>query len=177
MLPSVLAHYPSSLVVYSYSKELSIPGERIGYVAVNPGCQEKERLAAALSLANRILGFVNAPALMQRVVAALKDFKPDLRELRANRETLCRGLLDAGYEFLKPKGGFYVFPRSPLTDDLEFCRRLAEEHILCVPGRGFGAPGYFRIAFCVEGERIERALPYFARAMKAGLKKPRRKGL
>jgi aspartate aminotransferase len=166
-VPSVFAHYPNSLIAYSWSKELCVPGERIGYVAVNPRCQEKELLAAALTLANRVLGFVNAPALMQRTVAALTSFRPDLRELRSGRDLLCGALAEAGYELIRPKGGFYVFPRSPLPDDVEFCRRLARSRILCVPGRAFGAPGHFRIAFCVERETIERALPQFAKAFKA----------
>jgi aspartate aminotransferase len=166
-VPSVFAHYPNSLIIYSWSKELSVPGERIGYVAVNPRCQEKEMLSAALTLANRILGFVNAPALMQRVVASLAGFKPDLSGLRANRDRLCQGLSEAGYQFLRPKGGFYVFPRSPLADEVAFCQRLAKRRVLGVPGRGFGAPGYFRLAFCVAPETIEGALPHLAAALKA----------
>lgn len=167
-VPSVLALYPNSLIIYSWSKELSVPGERIGYVAVNPRCQEKEALAAALTLANRILGFVNAPALMQRVVTALAGYRPDLRGLKANRDLLCRGLSEAGYEFVRPKGGFYVFPRSPIADEVAFCRRLARRRVLCVPGRGFGLPGHFRIAFCVERATIEAALPHLAAALKQG---------
>ncbi len=167
-VPSVFAAYPNSLIAYSWSKELSIPGERIGYVAVNPCCQEKELLTSALTLANRVLGFVNAPALMQRAVAVLAGFKPDLRGLRANRDRLCRGLAEAGYELLTPKGGFYVFPRSPQPDDVAFCRRLARQRVLAVPGKGFGAPGYFRLAFCVEPATIEGALPRLAKARQTG---------
>jgi len=165
-VPSVFAHYPNSIIAYSWSKELNVPGERIGYVAVNPRCQEKEVLVSALSLANRVLGFVNAPALMQRVVAAMPRFKPDLKVLRTNRDLLCQGLAGAGYEFLTPKGGFYVFPRSPIPDDVAFCRRLAKRRVLCVPGRGFGAPGYFRAAFCVETGTIQNALPALGEAIK-----------
>jgi len=165
-VPSVLAAYPNSLVAYSWSKELAIPGERIGYVATSPNAQQKEKLFSALALANRVLGFVNAPALMQRAVARLIGVSADFTPYRMNRDLLCDGLEKAGYRFIKPKGGFYLFPESPIANDIKFVKELAKERVLCVPGAGFGKAGYFRIAFCVERGAIERALPGFAKVMK-----------
>jgi aspartate aminotransferase len=118
-----------------------------------------------MALTNRILGFVNAPALMQRIVACLQGFSVDIGEYRRKRDLLCRGLKDCGYEFVTPPGTFYLFPRSPIPDDVAFVRALQEEMILVVPGSGFNGPGHFRIAFCVADATIEGALPGFARAI------------
>ena len=156
-----------SIVVSSYSKDLSLPGERIGYIALNPEIDEKESMTGALTLANRILGFVNAPALMQRVVAELQGASVDNSIYTRRREVFCKILADAGYEFIPPKGAFYVFPKSPIADDAEFVNNLQEQKILAVPGRGFGAPGYFRLAFCVDDAVIERSADAFRKAMAA----------
>lgn len=166
-VPSIMLAYKNSIVVSSYSKDLSLPGERIGYIAVHPEITEKNVLLEALTLGNRILGFVNAPALMQRVVAELQGVTVDNSIYMRRRETFCRILSAAGYQFIPPKGAFYMFPKSPLDDDVEFVRILQEQKILAVPGRGFGAPGYFRLAFCVEDAVIERSAEPFQKAMAA----------
>jgi len=166
-VPSIMEAYRNSIVVSSYSKDLSLPGERIGYIALHPGIDEKGPLVGALTLANRILGFVNAPALMQRVVAELQGASVDNSIYTRRREMFCNILADAGYDFMPPKGAFYIFPKSPIGDDAEFVGRLQEEKILAVPGKGFGTPGYFRLAFCVEDKVIERSADAFRRAMKS----------
>jgi aspartate aminotransferase len=117
-------------------------------------------------LANRILGFVNAPALMQRVVARLTEVSIDIEPYARRRELFCEVLSEAGYDFIKPQGAFYLFPQAPGGDDLDFVARLKEENILAVPGRGFGRAGYFRLAFCVPETMIEKSAPGFARAFK-----------
>ncbi len=166
-VPSIMQAYRNSIVVSSYSKDLSLPGERIGYIAVHPEIDEKMSLVGALTLANRILGFVNAPALMQRVVAELQGASVDNSIYTKRRELFCKILDEAGYEFMPPKGAFYVFPKSPIEDDVEFVSRLQDQKILAVPGKGFGTPGYFRLAFCVEDSVIERSADAFRKAMKS----------
>ncbi len=155
----------NSIVLSSWSKELSLPGERIGFVAVHPEIAEKAALLGALTLANRILGFVNAPALMQRVVAKLPAVTVDNAIYTRRRELFCRILTEAGYEFLPPKGAFYIFPKSPIADDIAFCAILQEHKVLAVPGCGFGAPGYFRLAFCISETVIARSAEAFVKAM------------
>jgi aspartate aminotransferase len=164
-VPSILGAYPDSILATSYSKDISIPGERIGFAAVNPRATFRDDLTAAMTLTNRILGFVNAPALMQRVVACLQGMSVDISEYKRKRDLLCKGLAEAGYEFLTPPGAFYLFPKTPIQDDVEFVRALQKELILVVPGSGFAGPGHFRIAFCVEDETIIHALPGFGRVM------------
>lgn len=164
-VPSIFAAYRNSIVVSSYSKDLSLPGERIGYVAVHPDIEEKGALLNALTLANRILGFINAPALMQRAVAELQDASVDTTIYARRKELICRILGEAGYSFTEPKGAFYVYPRSPIASDVDFVAHLLEEKILTVPGVGFGTPGYFRIAFCVGEDVIARSAEGFKRAM------------
>lgn len=162
---SIFQSTKNSIVLSSYSKDLSLPGERIGYLAVHPDITDKAALLDAMTLANRILGFVNAPALMQRVVAELQDASVDNSIYEARRETFCKILTDAGYDFIPPKGAFYVFPKAPIEDDVKFCAILQEEKILAVPGRGFGAPGYFRLAFCVSDSVIAGSANAFKKAM------------
>lgn len=164
-VPSIFAAYRNSIVVSSYSKDLSLPGERIGYVAVHPDIEEKGALLNALTLANRILGFINAPALMQRAVAELQDASVDTTIYARRKELICRILGEAGYSFTEPKGAFYVYPRSPIASDVDFVAHLLEDKILTVPGVGFGTPGYFRIAFCVGEDVIARSAEGFKRAM------------
>lgn len=163
-LPSVLACYNNSFIATSYSKDLSIPGERIGYVALCPEAEERDMLLQGMALANRILGFVNAPALMQRVIGGIQGKHVDIDEYARKREMLCSGLANSGYRFVRPAGAFYLFPQSPVPDEVEFVRALQEERILAVPGSGFGAPGYFRLSFCVDDRTIADALPGFDRA-------------
>jgi aspartate aminotransferase len=163
-LPSIFAAHPDTLLVSSFSKELSIPGERLGYVAVSPGTQDRDELIAGLILANRILGFVNAPALIQRAVAKVAGLMVDSAPYARRRELFSQVLFQAGIEFFKPQGAFYFFPQAPGGDDLAFVQRLKAENILAVPGRGFGRAGYFRLAFCVPEKVIEQAAPGFVRA-------------
>ena len=165
-VPSIFSAYPESLIATSYSKDLSIPGERIGFAAINPKASGKESLASAMALANRILGFVNAPAFMQRVVEGLQGESVDISDYARKRDLLCNGLKDCGYDFVKPPGTFYLFPRSPVSDDVQFVQALQEELILTVPGSGFGGPGHIRLAFCVEDQTITDAMPGFERALK-----------
>ena len=164
-VPSIFSSYRESIIGTSYSKDISIPGERIGFVAVNPAATYKTDLLAAMAVANRILGYVNAPALMQRVVACMQGMSVDISEYARKRKMLCEGLAEFGYEFLKPPGTFYLFPRSPIADDVEFTNVLKEERILVVPGSGFNGPGHFRIAFCVDDSTITNAMPGFERAI------------
>ncbi len=166
-VPSIFAAYPDTLLATSFSKDLSIPGERLGYAAVSPRAAGRPELAGGLVLANRILGFVNAPALMQRVVAGLTEVSIDIAPYARRRDLFCQVLAAAGYEFFKPKGAFYLFPKAPGGDDLAFVARLKEENILAVPGRGFGRAGHFRLAFCVPETVIERAAPGFKRALQS----------
>jgi aspartate aminotransferase len=166
IVPPILMFYPNSIVTTSFSKDLSIPGERIGYVAVHPEASRKTALLGALTLANRILGFVNAPALMQRVVREVLDYSVDIEVYQRRRDHLTEILKEAGYTFTVPQGAFYFFPRTPIPDDTEFVRILQKERILTVPGTGFGAPGHFRIAFCTNDEVIERSREGFIKAMK-----------
>lgn len=163
-VPSIMTATTNSIVVSSYSKDLSLPGERIGYIAVHPEIKEKTTLLDAMTLANRILGFVNAPALMQRVVEQLQDVSVDSSIYARRREVFCKILDEAGFSYVKPKGAFYLFPKTPI-DDVEFCKLLQEEKILAVPGRGFGAPGYIRLAFCVDEKVIAASAEGFKRAM------------
>jgi aspartate aminotransferase len=164
-VPSIFKSYRESIIATSYSKDISIPGERIGYLAVNPQASFKGELMEGMALTNRILGFVNAPGLMQRVVAALQGASVDISVYARKRDLLCQGLADCGYEFVKPLGAFYLFPKTPIPDDVTFVKALQEELILVVPGSGFGGPGYFRIAFCVDDSTIINAMPGFKRVM------------
>jgi aspartate aminotransferase len=164
-VPSIFGIHPNSILVTSHSKDLSLPGERIGYLAVHPASGHAGELASAMTFAQRILGFVNAPALMQRVIARLQGVSIDVDWYRIRRDRLYRALSEMGYTLVKPDGAFYLFPESPV-DDLEFVQELQKSNVLTVPGRGFGAPGYFRIAYCVDECVIEGALAGFAAAIR-----------
>jgi aspartate aminotransferase len=164
-VPSIFSCYPDSILATSYSKDISIPGERIGFAALNPKATHAKIVMDGLALANRILGFVNAPALMQRIVACIQGTSVDISHYARKRDLLCQGLSDIGYDFITPRGTFYLFPRSPMADDVAFVSILQEERILVVPGSGFNGPGYFRIAFCVDDHVISGAMPGFKRAM------------
>ncbi len=160
-LPIPFNHYPHSIRVTSHSKDLSLAGERIGYVAVNPFCEDIDELMSALIFANRTLGFVNAPALMQRLVGSLQKNSIKIEEYEERRNLLYDALKSFGYKVVKPQGAFYLFPKAPIEDDVAFVRELQSKRILTVPGTGFGKPGYFRIAYAVETKTIENALPGF----------------
>lgn len=164
-VPPVFCAYENTIVATSHSKDLSLPGERIGYVTVNPESRYREKLVGAMTLANRILGFVNAPAMIQRVLPHIQGARVDVDAYRRKRDIFCEGLSRAGYEFTVPTGAFYIFPKSPIPDDVAFVARLQEELILAVPGSGFGGPGHFRLAFCVGDDSIKKAMPGFARAL------------
>ncbi|MCU0599740.1 MAG: pyridoxal phosphate-dependent aminotransferase [Desulfobacterales bacterium] len=164
-VPGIFPCYPDSIITTSYSKDLSIPGERIGFIAINPEAAYKNLLINGMALANRILGFVNAPALMQRAVEALQGESVDISHYAKKRDLLCSGLDSLGYEFVKPAGAFYLFPKSPISDDVKFVGALQNERILAVPGTGFGCAGHFRLAFCVDDKTITEAMPGFERAI------------
>ncbi len=165
-VPSVFKVYANSMIITSYSKDLSLPGERIGYVAVNPKMENWRQIVDGLTFCNRILGFVNAPALMQRILPRLQGVRVNVQEYQKKRDSLCRDLASAGYSFIKPEGAFYLFPQSPVPDDVLFVNTLLQENILAVPGTGFGTPGYFRLAYCVEDRVIEGAMEGFRRAIR-----------
>jgi aspartate aminotransferase len=163
-LPNIFSVYPNTLLATSFSKDLSIPGERLGLVAVSPRAAHREELLAGCILVNRTLGFVNAPAFMQRVVAKVPGLCVDFAPYARRRDLLAEILQAAGYRFVQPQGAFYFFPEAPGGDDLAFVNRLKQENILAVPGRGFGRAGYFRLAFCLPEAVIEKAAPGFVRA-------------
>ncbi|WP_306548131.1 pyridoxal phosphate-dependent aminotransferase [Desulfobulbus sp.] len=163
-VPPLMTATTNAILASSYSKELSLPGERIGYLAVHPAMADKEAVVGALTLANRILGFVNAPALMQRAVTQLQDVSVDNTIYARRLEAFCKVLDEAGMSYVRPKGAFYLFPQTPI-DDVEFCRLLAEQKILAVPGRGFGLPGHIRLAFCVDEKVIAGSVEGFKKAM------------
>lgn len=164
-VPGIFPAYKDSIIVASYSKDLSIAGERIGFIAVNPEASHKDVLLSGMALANRILGFVNAPALMQQAILNLQGVSVDISYYKRNRDLLCDGLATYGYEFIKPAGAFYLFPKTPIQDDVKFVQELQKELILTVPGSGFGGPGHFRIAFCVDEKVITGAMPGFKKVM------------
>ncbi|MDI9570730.1 MAG: pyridoxal phosphate-dependent aminotransferase [Pseudomonadota bacterium] len=165
-VPGVLRIYRHGILVFSYSKSLSLSGERIGYIAVHPECDGVADLMGGLVLCNRMLGFVNAPALMQRVIARLQGLNVDVGIYKRKRDLLCDGLASVGYRVVRPEGAFYLFQKTPIADDVAFVRALQEERILAVPGSGFGGPGYIRIAYCVDDATIENAMAGFGRALK-----------
>ena len=160
-VPCIFSAIRNAIIVTSHSKDLALPGERIGYLAANPQLEDLELFLQGVVFCNRVLGFVNAPALMQRLVAKLQRVSVDIDEYRNKRDLLYNELTALGFDVVKPGGGFYLFPRSPLKDELEFIRLAQKHRILLVPGSGFGAPGYFRIAYCVDNRMIERSLPYW----------------
>jgi aspartate aminotransferase len=163
--PQILPHYDNSVMVTSHAKDLALPGERIGYIAVNPNYAGKVELSAGLSFCNRTLGFVNAPALMQHIIRNLQGVSVDAGYYEKKRDYLCQHLGELGYDVVKPQGAFYLYPKAPIEDDAVFCKTLLNSNVLVVPGRGFGTPGYFRISYCVEDWVLEGAVQGFAEAM------------
>ncbi|MFH1087631.1 MAG: aminotransferase class I/II-fold pyridoxal phosphate-dependent enzyme, partial [Chloroflexota bacterium] len=148
------------------------PGERIGCIAVNPEYRQRQELVDGLIFCNRVLGYVNAPALMQRIVRYLQQVTVPVSEYQRKRDLLYGELVAMGYSLVKPQGAFYMFPRSPLEDDAAFVRELLQWNVLTVPGRGFGSPGYFRIAYCVDDRTLEGSLVGFRKAAeKLGLRR------
>lgn len=167
VVPSVLPLYPYSICVSSFSKNLSLPGERIGYAALSPDLPEKAQVMAALTLTNRILGYVNPPVIGQQIMGHALGSHVDKRIYEQRRKAMAEVLSNAGYEYLMPKGAFYFFPKAPGGDDVAFVNRLVKELVLAVPGSGFGQPGFFRLAFCVDESVIRAAEPGFKRAREA----------
>ena len=159
--PHVWPHYKQSFVVNSYSKDLALPGERIGYIAVHPELEQHDEIMAGLIFCNRVLGYVNAPALMQNVVRALQGVTVSIDEYRRKRDLIYDNLTSIGYKVMKPQGAFYLFPESPLKDDVAFVKELSQHRVLVVPGSGFGYPGYFRISYCVKDSTLEGSLEGF----------------
>jgi aspartate aminotransferase len=162
-VPSVFQSYPHSIIVSSYSKELSLAGERIGYLAVNPAADDARRVAGAAAVINTML-CVNAPSLLQLAVAQLQGVTVDVSIYRRRRDMLCRGLAEIGYDFHVPEGAFYLFPKSPIPDDVKFTRILKEQLILAVPGVGFAGPGYFRLSYAVPDATISGSMAGFKHA-------------
>lgn len=162
-VPSIFKAYPHSIIVSSYSKELSLAGERIGYLAVNPDAEDAQMVASAAAVINTML-CVNAPSLMQHAVARLQGTTVDVSIYRRRRDMLCQGLSEIGYEFHVPEGAFYLFPKSPIPDDVKFTQLLKEELILTVPGVGFDGPGYFRLSYAVPDSTITGSMSGFRRA-------------
>lgn len=165
-IPFVPNYYDDTIVCYSYSKSLSLPGERIGYVLVPPKAADSADLYAAVCGAGRALGYVCAPSLFQRVAARCADLTSDIAVYRTNRDLLYSGLTEMGYTCVKPEGAFYLFPRTLEADDRAFCERAKKYDLLLVPGSDFGAPGHMRISYCVKTETVEKALPLFKKLAK-----------
>lgn len=161
-VPYLTKYYANTIVGYSYSKSLSLPGERIGYLVIPNEAADSENLIAAANVATRILGFVNAPTLQQRVVKECLNEHTDISYYDRNRETLYQGLVKLGFECVKPQGAFYLFVKSPVADEKAFVAAAKKYNILIVPGSSFGCPGYVRIAYCVAYETIVNSLPKFA---------------
>jgi aspartate aminotransferase len=170
--PDFFTMYEDTITVTSHSKDLGLPGERIGYIAVSPLIKRHKPLIDAMIFANRILGFINAPALMQRLVGGFQRNSVDIGSYQQKRDAIYDILVEAGFDVVKPSGAFYIFPKSPLEDDIEFIRILQEQHILAVPGIGFGRKGYFRLAYCVEMNTIKGAREHFLRVGEMYNKKP-----
>lgn len=160
-VPYIPKYYENTIVGYSYSKSLSLPGERIGYLVLPNELSDSENVIAAANVANRILGYVNAPSLQQRVIGRCLDLEVDVEPYNRNRELLYGSLQEYGYECIKPQGAFYLFVKSPVEDEKVFCDAAKKRNILIVPGSSFACPGYVRIAYCVSYETIQNSLPGF----------------
>lgn len=158
--------YPDTVICYSYSKSLSLPGERIGYVYVPKEAADSRRLYAAIAGAARSAGHVCAPSLWQKVIARCAHLRPDLNSYDRNRKALYEGLTGMGYEMAKPDGAFYLFIKAPGGDAVAFSEKARQKDLLLVPGDGFGCPGYFRICYCVSYEKIQKSLPVFAELLR-----------
>ena len=170
-VPYITKYYENTIVAYSYSKSLSLPGERIGYLVIPDELEESQLVFDTASNANRILGCVNAPSLQQKVIAKCVDAKVDLDYYDRNRKALYEGLKECGFECIMPQGAFYLFVKSPVEDEAEFCKTAKKYNILMVPGSAFAGPGYVRLAYCVSYETIQNSLPGFKKlAQEYGLR-------
>jgi aspartate aminotransferase len=164
--PPIFHHHRHSIIVTSHSKDLALPGERIGYIAIHPDSSYHDELVNGFVFCNRILGFVNAPALMQHVVKNLQHITVSIADYQKKRDFLYGNLIKMGYSVIKPQGAFYMFPKSPLKDEVAFVNELRHWNVLVVPGRGFGTPGYFRISYCVDDKTLKGSLNGFQKAAK-----------
>lgn len=162
-VPYILSYYNNAFIGYSYSKSLSLPGERIGYIVANSSMDYFEEIMAGLNVANRILGFVNAPSLFQRVIAKCIDSEVDVSIYKRNRDLLYNHLTSIGFECIKPQGAFYLFPKSLIPDDKKFCEDAKQFNLLLVPGSAFGCPGHVRLSYCISYEKIEKSLEAFTK--------------
>ncbi len=162
--PPVWHHHTQSIIVNSHSKDLALPGERIGYIAIHPDCSQREELVNGFIYCNRTLGFVNAPALMQHIIRHLQQVTVSVPEYQRKRDFLYEKLIGMGYSVIKPQGAFYMFPKSPLEDDVAFVRELQQWKVLTVPGQSFGSPGHFRISYCVDDRILEGSIAGFQKA-------------
>ena len=160
-VPYLTKYYKNTIVGYSFSKSLSLPGERIGYLVIPNEVDDFCDVIQAANVANRILGYVNAPSLIQRAVAKCLNAKVDVEVYNRNRELIYNNLISFGYQCVKPQGAFYLFVKALEEDDKEFSKKAKEHNLLIVPGSSFGCPGYCRIAYCVDYDMIERSLPKF----------------
>lgn len=167
--PHIFKHHVRSIVATSHSKDLALPGERIGYIAAHPDYDGIDELMDGLVFCNRTLGFVNAPALMQHIVAKLQSVTVNVDEYRAKRDFMYDSLAGMGYSLVKPQGAFYMFPKSPVADDVAFVAELQKHNVLVVPGTGFGLPGYFRISYCVDDRTLQGSLAGFKAAIESRL--------
>jgi len=165
-LPSILAIFENSLVVNSFSKSLGLAGERIGYIAASSRIKDSQTVNNALAYCNRILGFVNAPGLFQKVVADALDAQVDIEDYKQKRDFLYTNLIHLGFECIKPQGAFYLFPKALIPDDIEFTQRALKYNLLLVPGTGFGCPGYFRLSYCISMETIVNSMPAWEKLVK-----------
>ena len=160
-VPCLLKYYNNTFIGYSYSKSLSLPGERIGYVVINSLMEDFEEMTSALNIANRILGFVNAPSLFQRVIGRTLGSEVDVDIYKKNRDLLYNHLISLGFTCVKPEGAFYLFPKTPIEDDKKFCEDAKQFNLLLVPGSAFGCPGHVRLAYCISYEKIKNSLQAF----------------
>ena len=169
-VPYVTKYYDNTFVVYSYSKSLSLPGERIGYVVIPTKMEDSKTVFEAITIANRIIGCVNAPSLMQKVIGECVDLKIAISQYKENRDLLYNGLKALNFECVYPQGAFYLFLKSPLKDDKEFCGIAKKHNILIVPGSSFAYPGYVRISYCVSNKMIKKSLEAFRKiALEIGI--------
>lgn len=165
-VPCILKYYKNSFIGYSYSKSLSLPGERIGYIVANGEMDDFEDVMSSLNVANRILGFVNAPSLFQRVIARSLDAEVDVNIYKKNFDLLYNSLIEMGFSCVKPSGTFYLFPKAPIEDDKKFCADAKQFNLLLVPGSSFGCPGHFRVSYCVSYDKVKSSLPAFEKLAK-----------
>lgn len=165
-VPYILNYYNNSLIGYSYSKSLSLPGERIGYITVSDKIDDFENIISALNVANRILGFVNAPSLFQRVIGKTLGAEVDVNIYKENRDLLYNHLISLGFECIKPEGTFYLFPKALIEDDVKFAEAAKKYNLLIVPGSSFHCPGFFRLSYCISYDKIEKSLDAFTKLAK-----------